>query len=150
MKQIYEPKYKQTGNKASNPHLPKLMAILKDYFYKTFTKIRMTQLFDIVMGKSICIHIIYYEFLKRYIFFLIGYPGSQPAVDELIITYSKADLSTEELNLSLQRLEHSYSYHSMRNMRGHVILGIYTKFKQILNQIDSSGKLYGEVNKLLQ
>lgn len=150
MKQIYEPKYNQTGNTAPNPHLPKLMAILKDYFYKTFTKIRITQLFDIVMGKSIGLRILYYEFLKRFIFFLIEYPVSTPAVDELVVTYSKACLSSEELNLSLQRLEHSYSYHSMRNMRGIAILGLYTKFKQILNKIDRSGKLYGEVNRLLQ
>ncbi|XP_025419506.1 anaphase-promoting complex subunit 2-like [Sipha flava] len=106
----------------------KLNAILnklKYSLYKSFTKIRFNQIYDII----------------------IRFPYSEPAVDDLTVSLGNSDLNPE-LRILLQN--NLKSKLLQPNMSTVDVLYVYTSAIRVLRKIDPSGILLAEVAQLIQ
>jgi hypothetical protein len=79
--------------------------------------------------------------------FLIGFPYSEPAVDDLTVSLGNSDLNPE-LRILLQN--NLKSKLLQPNMSTVDVLYVYTSAIRVLRKIDPSGILLAEVAQLIQ
>lgn len=141
MKYIYKPKCSTTLTFNDN-NLEIFMRKLKHLLYESYTRTRIDQLFNIIIGKMILSINLSYNFI--YFLSFVEYPDSEPAVIDLSSTLQKTDFKAE-LCKKLQNAFHNRLLHPAVNTID--IITAYTAAIKVLRKIDPSGALLQEVTQ---
>lgn len=150
MKQICEPGYDSTS-RITKSELFYIMKKLNLCLYKSFTILRLAQLFDMVFGKLIGISLLlYFMNYNNYFFFLLDYPDTKPAIEDLVSAYPNSNLCDADLQIVSLSLSSKESYQTLNSVPRNSLLSIYLTYKNILFKVDPSGLLFEKFQKFLK
>jgi len=104
-----------------------------------------------VFGKLIGISLLlYFMNYNNYFFFLLDYPDTKPAIEDLVSAYPNSNLCDADLQIVSLSLSSKESYQTLNSVPRNSLLSIYLTYKNILFKVDPSGLLFEKFQKFLK